>query len=121
MSKRFTSLRVIGTIFRVLAWISLILGVLGSVILLILGITLGNQESLLGVSLGGPLVGIVTFFVILLVAMVCFLSLYAIGESIFLLLALEDNTRRSAYLLQQQYTASLEGYPPPNSDPDPEY
>jgi hypothetical protein len=118
MDRRFTALRVIGTVFKVLAWFSLILGVLGSVGMLVLGFTLGSQEGFLGVSVGGPLAGIAMFVVGLLIAIISFLSLYAIGESIYLLLAMEDSTRRSAYLLQQQYTSSRDGYLHSVPEPD---
>ena len=120
MGRRFTALRVIGTIFKVLAWFVLIVGVFGSVAMLILGITLGNQDNLLGVSFGGPLAGIAMFVGVLLAALIAFLSLYAIGESIYLLLAMEESTRRSAFLLQQQYTSHRDEYPRPPAGPETE-
>jgi hypothetical protein len=123
MEKKFTALRVIGTIFKVLAWISLIFGLLGGVGGLIVGITAGSQEGLLGLGLdlGGPLAGIAMFIVTLIVAIIYFLMLYAIGESIYLFLAMEENTRRMAYLMQYQYTEQQSAYPSSSqSRPSPE-
>ena len=39
MNRRFTALRVIGTLLKVLAWIALVLGFLVAALLLILGLT----------------------------------------------------------------------------------
>ena len=111
MEKKFTALRVIGTVFKVLAWISLIFGLLGGVATLIFGITVSGQEGLLGLDLGGPLAGIAMFIVSLIVAIFYFLLLYAAGESIYLFLAMEENTRRMAYFMQQQYTTQQSAYP----------
>lgn len=103
MERRFTALRIIGTIFKILAWISLLVGILGAVLALIAGLTMRGQAAPLGLELGGPLVAIAMFVVILIVAIFYFLGLYALGESIYLFLAIEENTRRTAYITQQQY------------------
>jgi hypothetical protein len=46
------------------------------------------------------------------------LTLYAIGESVYLFLSIEESTRRTAYLAQQQYTSYQAPYPStvPQSD-----
>lgn len=115
MDKRFTALRVIGTVLKILAWISLILGLLGAVGSLIFGFSLSSQEGLLGLDLGGPLAAIAMFIVALIVAVVYFMILYAAGESIYLFLSIEENTRRMAYLMQQQYAPHQPAYPSPPS------
>jgi hypothetical protein len=112
MEKRFTALRVIGTVFKVLAWISLIGGILGAVLALIAGITMGSQDNLLGLDLAGPLGGIAMFIAVLIGAIFNFLALYAAGEAIYLALAIEENTRRTAYINQQQYMGSGYAAPP---------
>jgi hypothetical protein len=114
MEKRFTALRIIGTIFKILAWISLLVGILGAVLALIAGFTMSGQSGPLGLELGGPLVAIAMFVVILIIAIFYFLGLYALGESIYLFLAIEENTRRAAYIAQQQYMSQT-SYPPPAS------
>ena len=113
MDKRFTALRVIGTVFKILAWISLVLGLVTAVGMLILGFTLSGQEGLLGLNLGSPLAGVAMFVVFIIIAVFGFLSLYAIGESVYLFLSIEENTRRAAFLAQQQYAARQTPYPTP--------
>lgn len=112
MDRRFTALRVIGTVFKILAWISLIFGLLVAVALLVLGFTLSGEQGPLGLDLGGPLAGIAMFVVSLISSVIGFLTLYAIGESVYVFLAIEENTRRSAFIAQQQYTSYPTGYPP---------
>jgi lipopolysaccharide export LptBFGC system permease protein LptF len=112
MDRRFTALRVIGTILKILAWIVLILGVLAALASLFFGFTLREQLGISGVAVGGPLAGIVLFVVILIFAILDYLFLYAAGEFLFLFLSIEENSRRTAYFVQQQYTASQGGYPP---------
>jgi hypothetical protein len=118
MDRRYTSLRVIGTIFKILAWISLILGLISAVGLLIVGFTLSGEPGLLGVSLSGPLAGVAMFVAFVIIAVFSFLTLYAIGESIYLFLSIEENTRRAAILAQQQYTSYQAPFvsPPAQSD-----
>lgn len=111
MDKRFTALRVIATVFKILAWISLILGLLGAIGALIAGFSLSSQQGLLGLDFGGPLAAIAMFIVTLIIAIVYFMILYAAGESIYLFLSIEENTRRMAYLMQQQYTSQQPAYP----------
>lgn len=106
MDRRFTALRIIGTVFKILAWISLIFGLLGAIGMLILGITLSGQQALLGLDVGGTMAGIAMFVVLVVISMFSFLSLYAIGESVYLFLSIEENTRRTAYIMQQQYSST---------------
>jgi hypothetical protein len=113
MERRFTALRVIGTIFKILAWIALILGILAAVAAFVSGLTLSNQTGVLGLNIGGPLVGVATFIVALVIAIINFMLLYAIGDTIFLFLSVEENTRRTAYVMQQQYMARQPAYGPP--------
>lgn len=111
MESRFTALRVIGVVFKILAWLALILGLLGAIGALFAGFTLSNQSGLFGFSLGGPLAGIASFIVVLITAIVNFMLFYAVGESVYLFLSIEENTRRTAYFLQQQYTPRQSSYP----------
>ena len=121
MDRRFASLRVIGTIFKILAWVSLILGVISAVGLLILGLTLNGDSGLLGLGLSGPLAGMAMFVAVTILAVFGFLALYAIGESVYLFLSIEENTRRAAIFAQQQYTANQAPFasaPPQNGVED---
>ena len=61
------------------------------------------------------LAGISAFVVMLTLSVLNFLLFYAGGEFIYLFLSIEENTRRVAYLSQQQYVAQQTPYvtPPP--------
>jgi len=110
MDKRFRSLRIIGTVLKVLAWIVLVGGMLGAVGMIVggglfggsgaprlgdLGGQFGDLGTLAGV-LGGLVGGIGLFFV----SVVQFLVLYATGDAIYLALAIEENTRETAWYLK---------------------
>jgi hypothetical protein len=102
-----------GTIFKILAWLSLIAGLLSAIAALFAGFTLSSQAGFLGLNLSGPLTGIAAFVVALIIAIVNFLLLYAAGEFIYLFLSMEENTRRTAFFMQQQYTSQQSSYSPP--------
>ena len=112
MERRFTALRIIGTIFKILAWISLLVGVLAAILALVAGFVMRGQDLLLGLDIGGPLAAVASFLVLLIVAIFYFLLLYAGGEAIYMFLAIEENTRRVAYITQQQYMSYQSSYPP---------
>ena len=116
MGKRFTALRVVAAILKVLGWIALLSGLLGAVLALIASLRLDLRFA--GIDLGGPLAGIIAFIVILLVALMQFLVFYALGESIYVFLSIEESARRSAYFSQQLFTASQSTYsvPPPDNE-----
>lgn len=125
--KKFRVLRIIGTIWKILAWIVLILGVIGafaSLLLAILGSDImrgwmGNYGPMRRVEpgLGGVVGGIVTFIVTLIFTVVYFLMLYAVGDMIYLLLDIEENTRMTAQwaanLAPPAYTPAPPVYTPP--------
>lgn len=111
MDRRFMALRIIATVFKILAWLALIFGVLGAIGALLLGFVTG-QDGLLGFNLTGPLTGIALFVVSLIAAVISFLLLYAFAEFIYLFLSVEENTRRTAYLVQQQVASQQTVYAP---------
>jgi hypothetical protein len=101
MEKKFTALRLIGTILKVFAWVVLVIGVLGSLVPLITGLSrmAGRRFA---VPWPGLMGGFGTFLMILLLAIIYFLILYATGELIFLFLDIEENTRLTAHYLKQR-------------------
>ncbi len=112
MEKRYTALRTIGTIYKILGIISgaitllVILGicaasVLGGAALGELGNQFGGSYGM-GSMFGGVLGGIFLGFLAILYGGSISITLYAFGEGIFLLLALEENTRATAEMLTQQ-------------------
>jgi hypothetical protein len=118
MDRRFTALRVIATILKILAWLVLIVGFLGAVISLVGGFLFQGGSGIVGLDVGGPLAGIAMFVVALIIAILNFLVLYAGAEFIYVFLSMEENTRRTAYFLQQEYVARQGPYSPP---PPPDY
>jgi hypothetical protein len=107
--KRFGVLRFFGTLLKVIAWIVLILSVLGAIGTAIaggtlvesLGPALGDQAGMAGlIGTGG---GILAGIFLLIVGLVYFLILYVSGESLHLQLAVEENTRLTAALLLRMH------------------
>jgi hypothetical protein len=111
MSRRFTALRVIGTLFKVLAWIDLILGLLVAILVLVLGLAVRLPLDIVDLERSGALVGVAAFVLILIVAVLLFLFLYAAGEFLYVFLSIEENTRRIAYYTQEQYRSQEPAYP----------
>lgn len=102
MEKRFRALRIIGTVFKVLAWIVLVLGLLLSLIYVVTIVIGGAAASRNDLSplLAGGIIAVLSAFIVMFASIVYFLMLYAIGEAIFLALAIEENTRESSLLLR---------------------
>jgi hypothetical protein len=118
MDRRFTALRIIGTIMKILAWTALILGFLLAILVLILGIALDEPLGMLDVNLEGALLGVAGFVILLLLAVLSFLFLYGFGEFLFVFLSIEESARRVAYIQQQEYAASVPVFPPTPVIPD---
>src|SRR3954471_24489440 len=100
--KRFGVLRFFGTLMKVIAWIILILSVLGAIsvalfsgaLLSNLAPTLGEQaQTIASLGLGG---GILAGIFVMIFGLVYFLIFYVVGESLHLQLAVEENTRLTA-------------------------
>ncbi|MGD2146096.1 MAG: hypothetical protein PVH41_05350 [Anaerolineae bacterium] len=113
MDRKFRILRTIATLWKVLAWILLIVGILFSLGILLIGILgsggvvlryLGQDPGLVQGAMS-TVSGIVGFVGGLIVTIVYFLILYAIGELIDLLLSIEENTRLTAKAIQGQRSA----------------
>ncbi len=105
MQKKFRILRIVATILKIIAWIVLVLGVLGGCGTLVFGLMAGGASSRGGVGDFGPLAGALggaaSGLVIIVIAFLYFVFIYAYGELINLLLALEENTRLTAERLQE--------------------
>lgn len=130
MEKKFRILRLIGTIWKILAWIVLIVGLVSSVGVLLASVFGGGIMGRFGLrpeqmpwwpprtlGLAG---GVAAFIASLIATVLYFLLLYAIGELIYLLLAIEENTRLAAQLIQARpvpasYPVAPPAYVPPLS------
>jgi hypothetical protein len=108
MERKFRVLRVIGILWKVLAWIALVVGALSSLGVFLVGIWgsgglvwryLGQDPGVMPGAVG-LVSGIVAGIAGLIVTIIYFLILYAIGELVFLLLAIEENTRLTVDWMQ---------------------
>jgi hypothetical protein len=112
MEKRYKVLRVIGTIYKVLGGIVAvitILSVLGICVSSVLGgaaITnsfrqYGGNSGIWGLF-SGVLGGLIGSVITIISGAALAITLYATGEGVYLLIAIEENTHVTAALLQQQ-------------------
>jgi len=119
MGKEFRALRLVSLLCKVLAWVIFIGGSLLALFVVVLGAIQGRVgapspllSSIPGLAqVHGPLSGLVIGIVILLVVLVHFILLYATNEVIQLALAIEQNTRETAYYLKGE----TEVPPPPSA------
>jgi hypothetical protein len=122
VEKRFKILRIIGTIWKVLAWIALAGGVLAAIGTLVGSIFGGGVLGQLGQQYGfapgasqtfGLVGGIAGFVGLLIMSVVYFLILYAVGEVIYLMLSIEENTRLTSQWVQARPTPQAPAPAPP--------
>ncbi|MBM4464072.1 MAG: hypothetical protein FJ014_00640 [Chloroflexi bacterium] len=114
MKQKFTVLRLIGTIYKVLAWIVLVIGLLAALGVLAAGIW-GETQVLRTprifprpyTPLMGIAGGIFGALGLVLGAGFYFLLIYALGEAIYLALAIEENTRATVQYLRREFTETL--------------
>ena len=101
--QRFGVLRLLGALLKTVAWIVLV-GSIGVALLLgLAGPVMRQRMADVGVEpalmiQGGP-GGLIAGASVMLIGVVMFLAFFAAGESIFLQLAIEENTRMTAALL----------------------
>lgn len=104
MEKKFTALRIIGTIYKI-AGILIALATVLAVFALIVGGVAGGA-GLGSVGLDSPIVMIFALISTVIGGGLAALGIFAIGEGLFLLINLEENTRFSAMVLRDRL------YPP---------
>lgn len=123
VEKRFGILRVIGSVWKVLAWVVLAAFLLSGIGVLLASIFGGGM---LGQAFGqyvpqgaswaswafGAVGGIIALFVFLLLGILYFMMCYAVGDFIYLGLAVEENTRLTAQWMQAQARPAPVAYPP---------
>ncbi len=100
MDKRYTALRVIATIYKIIGVLVALLTVL-AVVLMIVGVA-GNSRPLAMYGLAGPEMIVISVISILLGGGLGALGIFAVGEALFLLINLEENTRYTAILLRDR-------------------
>jgi len=104
MEKKYKSLRFIGGLYKVLAYIVLVAVILGVIVVDIILLTSGMISDWSGVELGGYSVFAAIFLTIfgLLGGGLVFISLYAVGDLVSLLLSVEESTRYTALILRDR-------------------
>jgi len=90
MEKRYPALRIIGTFYKTLGVLILVITILSGFVMLLTG-----QPNLVAVA-------VVTVIIGSALAVSC----YAIGELVYVFLDLEENTRATNKLLRQQVDSS---------------
>lgn len=100
MEKRFTALRVIATIYKIIGVLVALLTVL-AVVLLIVGVATNSRQLAL-YGLGSTELIVVSVIATLIGGGLGALGIYAIGEALYLLINLEENTRFTAILLRDR-------------------
>ena len=108
MVKKFRVLRIVAVIWKVLAWIVLVVSILGGCGSLAMGLIGGasaRNSDMLGLGLGA-LGGVVTALIAIFFGILYFVFLYAFAEIVDVMLALEENTRATAEQLKSMATKS---------------
>jgi hypothetical protein len=122
VEKRFRVLRIIGTIYKVLGWIILVIGTLTSLGIFVGGLLGGagmtqfvGRNSQLAGLMGGVLGGLAAAVVSFVLTLVYFVFVYGMGELIYLFLAIEENTRATSAWIGRwlQAPAGVPPAPPP--------
>ena len=127
MEKRYRALRIIGTIYKVLGIIVAILtilavlGVIGSSIMGRVFLDRFPREFVaprpgMWHFFGGIFGGLITAFFMLLYGGGLAVTLYAFGEAVYLVIAIEENTRATVTLLREQRRPAPSPSPPPEPD-----
>jgi hypothetical protein len=86
--QRYPFIRFAASVLRVLGWVVLVLGVMGSLGFVLYGVVLGGVEDVL-VVIAGAVVGIICAFL-------AWIFLLATREIFYLLIHVEENTRITA-------------------------
>lgn len=104
MQKKYGVLRIIATINKIIAWLVLVLGVLGGCVSLAVGLlpslTSASTRTAPSLLVGGLAAGMLTGFGAIAISLLYFLVFYSFGELIYLLIDLEENTRATAEQLK---------------------
>jgi len=108
MEKRYKALRIIGTLYKIFGTIVGVITVLVILSICATSVLGGAGLRRFGHDMGLPAVfsGMLGGLILSVVAIIygggLAITLYAAGEAVYLLLALEENTRATAMLLQRR-------------------
>ena len=112
MEHRFRALRTIGSIFRVVGYIALVFTILAALAFcgftVVSGTAIEAATQQYGVNstgagiLGGIFGGLLGGIFIILYGGLISLMLVAFGEGVYLLIGIEENTRKTTYMMESQ-------------------
>ncbi len=118
MVEKYKFLRAAATIFRVIGWIILVVGVLGSILAAASVGVLGGFFSDTGYS--GGIIGAVVIAVLgILYSVIIWISLLAAAELMYVFMDIEKNTRETALRLRPVDTRPVETRPATVPPPSP--
>ncbi len=113
MEKKFRALRTLAALYKVLGWLALIGGILAAAAVVLLGTlapTMGVSPLVANIPVLNTVTGLIPALVvagmILVYVLLQFLVLFAISEGIHLAIAIEQNTRETAYYLRGEAAAA---------------
>lgn len=111
MEKRYKVLRFIGKLYKILGIISAVITILTAISLCLVSVLGGSAMNRavremsgvpVGVRAGGAVAGIILAVIAILNGGIVAISLYGLGEVVDLIINLEENTRKTTHLLENQ-------------------
>ncbi len=95
MERKFTALRTISVIFKIIAWIIAVFTIVGFFGMLVGGAALSQFGRQYGshFNMIGPMWGVFMAFYVLIAGAISFITFLAGAEMILVILAIEENTR----------------------------
>lgn len=115
MEKKYKALRAIGTIYKIFGAILAILTILSAIGICLASLgagmavdsimrDLGGDRGMMGGYFGGAIGGLFSAIMAIILGGGAALTLFATGEGIYVLIDLEENTRRTSELLLRDST-----------------
>jgi hypothetical protein len=101
MERRYTALRIISLVYRILGGLALILAVLGAILAVAIPGSITVSSPALDTSNSDTLARLLPAVIVLVSGILSGLGLFAVGQMIQLLLDTEENTRRTARVLTE--------------------
>ena len=129
MEHSFRALRLVALVCRVIAWVELAAGAIASLLFIVLGALAGRAGATspllakvpLVPQIAGPGSGLLAGVLTMAATLLLFLLTHAAGEVVHLGLAIEHNTRETAYYLRGEGSLppppSAISWEPPEADP----
>jgi len=100
MERKYTALRIISLVYRILGGLALILAVIGAVVAVLFPGSITVSSAAIPAT-SDMLARLLPAVIVLVSGILSGLGLFAVGQMIQLLLDTEENTRRTAHYLNQ--------------------